>query len=120
MRENNDIKAWLHFFLDGISETADQGVKTFDAILKFQRDWELNIGSWKSQSASGLSLFKYLFTQPIVSAAKVAEVASISNLHLDPTRLENYLPAIITRRLTRKQCGIFSNQFFPTVIFQIY
>ena len=79
VRENNDITGWLHFFLDGISETADQGGKTFDAILKFQRDWEIAIGSWKSQSTSGLSLFKHLFTQPITSAAGVAKAASISN-----------------------------------------
>jgi len=78
-RSENDIRGWLHFFLDGISETADQGVKTFDAILKFQRQWEEQIGSWKSQSTSGLLLFKYLFTQPIISAAGAAKVASISN-----------------------------------------
>jgi len=79
VRENNDIKGWLHFFLDGISETADQGVKTFDAILRFQREWEVKIGSWKSQSASGLTLFKHLFTQPITSAAGVAGATGVSN-----------------------------------------
>jgi len=78
-RSENDIQGWLHFFLDGMSETASKGVETFDKILQFQRHWEEEISNWKPQSNAGLALFKHLFTQPAVNALDVAKALEISN-----------------------------------------
>lgn len=78
VRENNDIRGWLHFFLDGITETASKGVETFNQIMKFERHWEQQIGEWKPQSTAGLALFRKLFTTPVVTASKVAGICSIS------------------------------------------
>jgi len=78
IRHEDAMGEWLHFFLDGITETARKGVETFDQILRFQRDWEEQIRNWKTQSASGLCLFHHLFTHPCVNAQQVARVADIS------------------------------------------
>ena len=78
VRSHNDIAGWLHFFLDGITETSAKGVDTFDKILQFQRHWESEISNWKPQSSSGLALFKHLFTHPVVNANQIAEVSKVS------------------------------------------
>ena len=69
---------WLQFFLDGITATAKKGVATFDAILKFRQHWEAEIQGWKPQAASGLALFRHLFTQSCVDARAVATAAQVS------------------------------------------
>ena len=78
MREKNEINAWIHFFLDGITETAKNGVETFDRILQFQRTWESEIQSWSRQANSGFALFQYLFTHLCVDAQQVAKAAAVS------------------------------------------
>lgn len=78
VRNENAIGDWVRFFLDGITETASSGVKTFDKILQFQRHWESEIQTWKRQSASGLALFHHLFNQLSTNAQDVAEVAGVS------------------------------------------
>jgi Fic family protein len=78
VRTQNDIEGWLIFFLDGIAETADKGVRTFDQILQFQRQWTETIRAWKSQSKAGLLLLEALFSKPVTSAAGVAEVTQVS------------------------------------------
>lgn len=78
-RSENDLQGWLHFFLDGMSETASKGVETFDKILQFQRHWEQEINNWKPKSANAMALFKHLFDNPAISATGVASEINISN-----------------------------------------
>lgn len=77
VRDRNDLAGWLHFFLDGITETARNGVQTFDSILQLKHHWEKEIGSWK-RTPSALKLFTHLFTHPSVNAAEVAGVCSVA------------------------------------------
>ena len=37
VRTKNDINQWFKFFLTGVIQTADKGIKTFDEILKLQK-----------------------------------------------------------------------------------
>lgn len=78
VRRENAMNEWLHFFLDGMTETAKNGVDTFDRILQFQRHWEAEIQNWSPQATSGLALFRHLFAHPCVNAQQVAEAASVS------------------------------------------
>jgi Fic family protein len=78
VREHNAMGDWLVFFLDGLSETAKQGVDTFNRILQFEKHWEAEIHSWKPQATAGIALFRHLFTHPVVDAKDVAKAADIS------------------------------------------
>lgn len=78
VRDQNDLSGWLHFFLDGVTETAKNGVETFDKILQLKRHWETEIAAWKPRTAQGAKLFTHLFTHPWVNAAEVIRVCSIS------------------------------------------
>lgn len=78
VRSHNELTEWLHFFLDGISETAESGIQTFDHILQFQRHWEGEINSWKPKSTHNLAFFKVLFQHPILNANQVASLVGVS------------------------------------------
>lgn len=104
VRENHDIAAWLHFFLDGVAETAALGVTTFDRILKFRQHWETEIARWSRHSKAGAILLPHLFSKLWVNAAGVAEVTGVSA----PTAykiLETFTQAGLLREITGAQRG---------------
>lgn len=74
VRTHNDLSQWLKFFLTGIIETSQQGVKTFDAILQLQKIIEEKIKDLKGRSSDAKLVIDYLFTKPIINAATVTEV----------------------------------------------
>ena len=104
VREKGDIDGWLHFFIDGIAETAKSGVETFDRILQFQRQWEDEIQAWGRQANSGFALLRYLFTQPWVDAQLVARAADVS----PPTAyklINRFMTAGLLREITGAKRG---------------
>lgn len=78
VREKNDINQWFKFFLVGVIETAKNGIKTFDDILKLQKETEAKIQKLGSRAAKAQKLLNYLYKHPMIEPAKVAEVVSVS------------------------------------------
>ncbi|MDQ8180355.1 Fic family protein [Pelagicoccus sp. SDUM812005] len=104
VRSENAIDDWLHFFLDGLSETAARGVETFSQILKFKTHWEAEISSWKPQAASGLALFQFLFTNIWVNAQIVSKATEVSQ----PTAyklIERFVDCGLLREMTGAKRG---------------
>ena len=77
-RIENDIIGWIRFFLIGVIETADNGVKTFEKILCLQKENEEKIKLLGSRSANALKILTELYKRPVTSANRVAAVAEIS------------------------------------------
>ncbi len=78
VREKNDIQQWFKFFLVGVIETAQNGIKTFDNILKLQKDIEIKIQKLDSRAANAQKLLNYLYQHPVIDSSKVAEVVNVS------------------------------------------
>ncbi len=78
VREKNDLAQWFKFFLVGISETAKNGIATFDHILKLQQEVEKRIGTLGSRTANAQKVVHYLYQRPMITAAKVGEVTGLS------------------------------------------
>lgn len=78
VREKNDINQWFKFFLVGVIETAQNGIKTFDNILKLQKETEAKIQKLGSRAANAQKLLNYLYQHPMIEPTKVAEVVSVS------------------------------------------
>jgi Fic family protein len=104
VRDHNELSGWLHFFLDGVTETAKNGVETFDQILQLKRYWESEIGSWKPRTAHGAKLFTHLFTHPWVNATEVVRVCSISAATAY-SLIERFLACGILREITGAKRG---------------
>lgn len=78
VREKADINQWFKFFLVGIIETAQNGITTFDNILKLKTVAERKIQTLGSRAANAQKVLDYLYQRPIIDAAKVSDVAGIS------------------------------------------
>ncbi|MFZ1546270.1 MAG: Fic family protein, partial [Candidatus Nitrotoga sp.] len=60
-------------------ETAKNSIKTFDHILKLQKQVETQIQTLGSRTANAQKVLHYLDQRPMVNAAKVCKVADISS-----------------------------------------
>jgi len=78
VREKNDLVQWFRFFLVGIIETAQSGIRTFDSILEIQKEVESKIRTLGSRTANAQKIVNYLYQQPVIDAAKAGEIAGIS------------------------------------------
>lgn len=107
VRQANAIDDWLHFFLDGLSETAERGVTTFNEVLRFKADWEAQIGAWKPHATSGLALFQFLFTHVWVNAQDAARAAQVSS----PTAYK-LLDRFVEEGLLREMTGAKRGRLF--------
>ncbi len=80
VRTHNDLSQWFKFFLTGVIETSQDGVATFDGILQLQKILEEKLKTLKGRSGDGHRVIEYLYTKPIVSPSKVAEIIGKSNV----------------------------------------
>lgn len=76
VREKGDLVQWFKFFLVGVIETSQSGIATFDSILKLQKQVEQQTSHL---GVKGGKVINYLYTQPIVDAAKVAAITDLSS-----------------------------------------
>ncbi|MDP4189538.1 MAG: Fic family protein [Bacteroidota bacterium] len=78
VREKNDINQWFKFFLVGVIETANKGIKTFDSILQLQKQVDQEIQTLGSRAARAQKITNHLYQKPIINAEKVSKIAMIS------------------------------------------
>ena len=78
VRSNNDITQWLCFFLQGIIETAETGVNTFNRILELEKENESIIQQMGSRSANAMTVVKDLYIRPIIDAKRVCQICGTS------------------------------------------
>ncbi len=70
---NNNTSDWLHFFLDGVIETANESINTSKKITRLREDDMRTIQALgKREAASGVLFLQHLFKNPITSNARVA------------------------------------------------
>ena len=78
---NSKAEPWLHFFLDGIIETAEESIDVSRKINVLRESDMQKIQSLgKREAASGILLLQQLFKTPIVTAASVAAHTGFSRL----------------------------------------
>ena len=79
VREKNGLTQWIKFFLAGIIETSDKGVKTFKSILKLKEEIEeKKIISLGKKLPTAKKLMKYLYKKPVVTVQDIKEELNLS------------------------------------------
>lgn len=80
VRESNDMKQWLIFFLHGVVETAKDSVQVFRDILilkeKLEREVLPHFSTRRQQNAQ--AVMAYLYQRPMVNVKDVAELLSVT------------------------------------------
>ncbi|MFV0345105.1 MAG: Fic family protein [Bacteroidales bacterium] len=74
VRTHNDIGQWLKFFLTGIIEISQKGVRTFDDILKLQKQIEIKLKDFGTRAVSANKLITHLYDNPIIDAQSASSV----------------------------------------------
>jgi len=78
VREKGNLNQWLKFFLVGVIETAKSSIKTFDGILQLQKQIDAKLQTLGSRAGNAQKIMHYLYQKPVISAAKVSEIAQLS------------------------------------------
>ncbi|MDM8532841.1 Fic family protein [Anaerolineales bacterium HSG25] len=78
VREKNDLIQWSKFFLVGVIETAQNSIKTFDNILKLQKEVDSKLQKLGSRANNAQIIIDYLFQRPIINAQKAKELTNLS------------------------------------------
>ena len=78
VRKSNDLEQWITFFLNGIVETTQGGIKTFKGILELQREYDTNILTLGSRAKNAQKLLRFMYATPIVNVRLVEKELGIS------------------------------------------
>ena len=64
----------LQSYLNGVIETANKSVETFEKILELEKEYEQMVQQMGSRSANAMKLLNSLYENPITDARKVARL----------------------------------------------
>ncbi len=73
VRAVNDLEQWITFFLRGIVETAEHGIKTFKRMIALRGEYDEKILLLRSRAKKAQTLLNLMYTEPIVSVNLVVE-----------------------------------------------
>ena len=73
VRKSNDLEQWVTFFLNGIVDTAQHGLKTFKAIMELRQKYEDKILTLGSRAKNAQELLRFMYSMPIVNV-KLVEI----------------------------------------------
>ena len=78
VRTANDLEQWIVFFLLGIVETAQHGLKTFKGIIALREEYDAKILTLGSRTRNAQKLLQRMYATPIVNARLVEKELDIS------------------------------------------
>lgn len=107
VRESNDLEQWITFFLNGIVETAQDGIRTFKAILALQQEYNEKILSLRSRSKNAQQLLRFLYAEPITNVNRVVEA-----LNTNYPTTNRLLKSLTELGILKETTGFSRNRLF--------
>ena len=78
VRTANDMEQWIIFFLIGIVETAQRGLRAFKPLMALRKEYDAKILILGSRSKNAQKLLQLMYRTPIVSTRWVEKELNIS------------------------------------------
>jgi len=75
VRTDGDWNSWLRFFLTGVAETAQEGVRQAGRLMDLRESYRARL----RERPKALGLLDALFVNPFVSVARAARILKVSN-----------------------------------------
>lgn len=72
VRQANAIEEWFMFFLEGVIEMAESGIRTFDGILRLQRNVQERIQTLGQKSHNAQAVIEQLYQNPFIKPTDIA------------------------------------------------
>ena len=107
VRESNDLGHWCRFFLQGVSETAQNGKRTFQSILRLQQNLESQIVTLGRRAENGRRLISQLYEHPAVS---INQVMAFLDIQFNPAR--NLIAALMDMGILKEITAQKRNRIF--------
>jgi len=81
VRDANQMKEWLVFFLFGVKETAENSIQVFKDIITLKERLEREVLPYFStrRQENAQTLMKYLYKTPVLTIKQVAKLLSLQN-----------------------------------------
>jgi Fic family protein len=80
VRTKNDINQWFKYFLTGVAQTANEGIKTFDNILQLKKNIFEKLNYIGSRATDANKVIEELYKNPIINVKKVEQIIEKSNV----------------------------------------
>ena len=107
VRKSNDLEQWITFFLNGIVETTQDGIKTFKGILELQREYETNILTLGSRAKNAQRLLRFMYAEPITNVNRVVE-----KLNMNYPTTNRLLKSLAALGVLKEITGFSRNRLF--------
>jgi len=73
VRKSSDLEQWIAFFLNGVAESAQHGIKTFKAIIALRQEYDKEILTLGSRAKNAQELLRFMYSIPIVNIKSVEQ-----------------------------------------------
>ena len=107
VRISNDLEQWIIFFLNGIVETAEHGIKTFKAIIVLSGEYDKKILTLRSRAKNAQKLLNVMYTEPTVSVNWVVE-----KLNMNFPTANRLLKSLTELGILKESTGHSRNRLF--------
>jgi Fic family protein len=108
VRQKNDMRQWLKYFLVGIEQTAGDAVATLTRIFKLKADIEQNLQQqFGKRSVNALLLLQHLFKHPVIN---VEQAASVCNTNYRPAN--ELVAQMCQHNILKEMTGQSRNRLF--------
>jgi len=77
-RESNDISHWVKFFLNSVYETANNGVDTFNQIMKLKKEMDEKVLTFGRRAVNANKLINYLYSKPEIDIKTAVPLLSVT------------------------------------------
>jgi len=78
VRQANNLEQWIKFFLNGVIQTASDGIETFKNIVSLRQRYETKILTMGVRAKNAQKLLLFMFSRPIVNNKIVERELNIS------------------------------------------
>jgi Fic family protein len=116
VRTEGDWESWLHFFLMGVYETANQAVSTSKSILDLFQSDQQRIETFGRSIGTTLRIFKLLRSMPLITIAQASQETHISapTVTAALTRLQEL--GIVSEITSRRRGKLYSYEKYISLL----
>lgn len=108
VRTHHDMTRWLKFFLDGISQTAQNSIETFKAIIHLREEVEYPaVAALGKKSSLARQFMRMLYGKPVVDSQETA-----SHLSVNPSTALRLIEDFIRLGILEEITGQKRNRIF--------
>lgn len=107
VKQTNNITQWLKFFLSGVIETSKNSIKTFEEIIKLEKEVESKLENIGKKATNGQKLLELLYSTPKVNSKIVCE-----KLNITPATANGLLKTFVEIGILEEKTGFNRNRYY--------